>query len=194
MNTTAKLAVQIHLMYNDCLFCFVVFQLPQAQKVKYFNEILVIQSSHQSFMFPWWCECGAVGISEIAYCNGGSAAEQQEGELTSRPAEVLAESSSSSIWASLTWEAYSSLQLLNTGRLFYQQFEILVKIKKKKSHLSMWTTSGPFCPSCRDCRAHGIAGILSLLPTASIDTSLGTSNIWLLQQVAYSFHIICSYL
>lgn len=79
MNTTAKVAVQINLTYNDCLFCFVVFQLPQAQKVKYFNRILVIQSSHQSFMFPWCCEHSTVVISETVHCNGGSGVEQQEG-------------------------------------------------------------------------------------------------------------------
>lgn len=79
MNTTAKVADQINLMNNDCLFCFVVFQLPQAQKVKYFNQILVIQSSHQFFMFPWCCEYGTVVISETVQYNGSSGAEWQKG-------------------------------------------------------------------------------------------------------------------
>lgn len=137
MNTTAEVAVQIYFMYNDCLFCFVVFQLPQAQKVKYFTQILVIQSNHQSFMFPWCREYGTVVISETVHCTGALdikamhcgplRAALQTHELLEHNRHIVA------------------YNLKTAGKLFYQQFEVIMRKKKINSpHYCMWNISRSF--------------------------------------------------
>lgn len=163
-------------MYN-CLFCFVVFQLPQAQKVKYFNQILVIPSSHQCFMFPWWCKCGTGGDQWNTSLSWGW-------ELGPRKVPGF-EPSSGTCWkqlsdtgAILTGQASSSLQLGNNREAFYQQSEITVGIKKNKQPALLLHVKHWIC--CRDCRTHGTAGTLSLLPTVSTNTPLNTFSSWLL--------------
>lgn len=114
-----KLAVtfQTNSTYNDCLFCFVVFQLPQAQKVNYFqsnlNHSKKSPTLHVSTVLWIWYSGNQWNGSP---CQCSTEMEQQVTQLTSKPCIV---SSWTTCWelqfkhnVTANWTKWTSSDLL----------------------------------------------------------------------------------